>query len=288
MLWLCALTAAATRVHLSRPSEAQMDEFAASLAGRRHNHGFVGVCSAAPGAEGLDLRVIRQRVHLGTGRQCWRRARRRLLEWQMHEGSSWSAIRVHEPSGGLVTLSAMPHPRAPLVWVTNPFRARVGSCYADHAPTLGASAITPQAGQPAARGLTGQRGAPADAADWRPRIPPPCRLRCRVVQRAEPGGGQGGGLGGGQGGGRGGGGRRTVQAGYATLEGHLIAGEERMSVSLHPTGEVTFEVVSYSRGAGPLGRILFVGLEPAQRRFFREQCRCMQAACCATGDAPPY
>ena len=65
---------------------------------------------------------------------------------------------------------------------------------------------------------------------------------------------------------------------YATLERHLLAGEERMRVSIHPrTGRVEFTVLSLSRGSGPLGKLLFPLLAPAQRRFFDEQVRCMRA-----------
>jgi uncharacterized protein (UPF0548 family) len=117
----------------------------------------------------------------------------------MHEGSPWSAVHTH-PTGTLVTLAAMPHPRLRLFWVLNP-----------------------------------------------------CRVVCRVD------------------------GRREASVGYATLEGHLIAGEERMSVRCGPSG-VTFELLSLSRGAGPVGKLLFFALGRTQDRFFTEQCRCMQAA----------
>jgi len=148
------------------------------------------------------LRLIRRSVRLGHGDRCWSRARALLLDWQMHTGSSWSAIHVH-PSGGLVTLAALPHARLPLLWVTNP---------------------------------------------------------CRVVRQRTADQ------------------RRVVSVGYATLEGHLIAGEERMSVTRDSSGDVNFEVVSYSRGCGLLGSLLFFGLEQTQRRFFAEQCRCMRDA----------
>ena len=71
--------------------------------------------------------------------------------------------------------------------------------------------------------------------------------------------------------------RRSAVA-YATLQGHLIAGTERMAVEWHADGSVEFAVVSLSRGAGPLGRLLFVGLARTQQRFFRDQLVCMKRA----------
>ncbi|KAL1510405.1 hypothetical protein AB1Y20_006713 [Prymnesium parvum] len=70
--------------------------------------------------------------------------------------------------------------------------------------------------------------------------------------------------------------RRGVAVSYATLEKHLIAGEERMSIYWATSGEVLFEVRSLSRGSGFLGRILFPFIFPSQRRFFEEQARCMR------------
>jgi uncharacterized protein (UPF0548 family) len=69
---------------------------------------------------------------------------------------------------------------------------------------------------------------------------------------------------------------RTSAVSYATLERHLIAGEERMSVVWKADDTVIFQVVSLSRGAGWLGRLLFPWLGPEQRRFFEEQARCMR------------
>jgi uncharacterized protein (UPF0548 family) len=70
--------------------------------------------------------------------------------------------------------------------------------------------------------------------------------------------------------------RRRASVAYATLAGHLIAGTERMEVEWRGDGTVEFTVLSLSRGAGPLGRLLFVGLARTQRRFFRDQLACMQ------------
>ena len=71
--------------------------------------------------------------------------------------------------------------------------------------------------------------------------------------------------------------RRSTAVGYATTRGHLIAGCEIMTVRLAHDGVVSFETLSRSRGAGPVGRAIFGLLAPAQHRFFAEQCRCMRA-----------
>ena len=63
---------------------------------------------------------------------------------------------------------------------------------------------------------------------------------------------------------------------YSTLEQHLLAGEERMSVRKDTAGDVRFEVLSVSRGAGLLGRLVFPLLARTQQRFFDEQCKCMK------------
>ena len=70
--------------------------------------------------------------------------------------------------------------------------------------------------------------------------------------------------------------RSSASVGYATCQGHMIAGSEHMSVRLRKDGTVHFEIISASRGAGPLGKIIFPMLAPAQTRFFREQLRCMK------------
>jgi uncharacterized protein (UPF0548 family) len=71
---------------------------------------------------------------------------------------------------------------------------------------------------------------------------------------------------------------RSVAVAYATAQGHLLAGVEHMRVTQSVDGTVCFHVHSASRGAGLIGRALFPLLAPAQRRFFREQCRCMHEA----------
>jgi len=200
---LLAASTDATRLHRVRPSDESLTAFAASIADRAINHDIHLARAPASGTPARSLRVIAMRVPLGHGRACWRRARRRLLSWEMHEGSTWSAVLVEDPPGrSLVTLAALPSPRLPLLWVSNP---------------------------------------------------------CRAVRRRV--------------------GRRRCSVGYSTLSGHLLEGEEKMDVVWsRDTDEVAFEVVSHSRGAGPLGKLLFPALSSTQRRFFREQCRCMQRA----------
>ena len=61
---------------------------------------------------------------------------------------------------------------------------------------------------------------------------------------------------------------------YATLQGHLLSGEERISVGLHdfPSSKVEVEVLSYSRPTkGPLGKLVFPFIKPMQQRFFQDQ-----------------
>ena len=78
----------------------------------------------------------------------------------------------------------------------------------------------------------------------------------------------------------GGGARPMVsQVAYSTLEGHLIAGEERFRVVLDThSGSVTFEALSFTRGAGWLGRVAMPLIRPLQHNFFRETGRAMLAA----------
>jgi uncharacterized protein (UPF0548 family) len=74
--------------------------------------------------------------------------------------------------------------------------------------------------------------------------------------------------------------RRADARGYATTRGHLLAGCEIMTVRQSSTdSSVHFEVHSASRGCGPIGRLLFPFLAPAQHRYFRDQVRCMRLLC---------
>lgn len=65
-----------------------------------------------------------------------------------------------------------------------------------------------------------------------------------------------------------------TEIGYSTLQGHLIAGEERFRVSFvsnglgQSDGAVIFEVCSYSKGSGLLGSSVLPLIRPLQSRFF--------------------
>ncbi len=79
---------------------------------------------------------------------------------------------------------------------------------------------------------------------------------------------------------------------FATLEGHLIAGEEAMRVYTERASrdntidipmvasrdKVFFEVASYSKGSGLLGRLCMPLIRPLQRRFLADCCNAMCSA----------
>jgi uncharacterized protein (UPF0548 family) len=69
---------------------------------------------------------------------------------------------------------------------------------------------------------------------------------------------------------------------YATLQGHLLAGEERVSVILRDNNDVDVEVVSFSRSAPSLnGRIVWPFIGSMQRQFFlKEMEHLMRVAKC--------
>ena len=160
------------------------------IASRPFNHGFM---PGGPAAES-NLRIIEFAGVVGHGRACYRRACKRLLSWQMHEGSELTGIWTDGNSVVTYTLLSLGR-----LWVVNP-----------------------------------------------------CRQLTMMLA-----------------------GPRMTSIGYATTRGHLIAGCERMSVRHCPDGSVRFEVHSASRGSGLLGRAIFPFLVPAQKRFFKEQVRCM-------------
>ena len=172
------------------PTPAALYRYACRTAphSREINHNFADCPLDADTA-----RVIRITGSLGNGKQCYRRAKKMLLEWRMHEGSDTTGV-MHTANGAVVTWSRM----LPGLLVFNPCR--------ELAPMVG---------------------------------------------------------------------RRHATVAYATTRGHLLAGTERMSVRWDLNGEVCFELLSVSRGAG-VGRFLFPFLAPAQHRFFKEQLRCMQ------------
>ena len=73
------------------------------------------------------------------------------------------------------------------------------------------------------------------------------------------------------------------QACFTAVEGHLIAGEERFRV-IHslPSDEVEFELFSFTKGNGLLGRVAMVLIRPLQRRFFQDIISSMLKQCAAT------
>ena len=83
---------------------------------------------------------------------------------------------------------------------------------------------------------------------------------------------------------------RHTRVGYATLQGHLIAGAETMEIRQQGC-DVFFELVSISRGSGPLGRIIFPFIRRTQLKFFQEQASTMLGLCSERNDvsmdAPP-
>ena len=183
------------RLSGSPPCSATIESYA-SVAGlpRAFNHGFM------PGGKRPEskLRHFRYSGELGSGRATYRRARKSLLDWRMHDGSESTGI-WHD--GDIVVTWAR---LLPGIFVLNP-------CAALRLPSA----------------------------------------------------------------------RSETSVGYATTAGHLIAGHERMTVRRRRDGSVTFEVESYSRGAGWLGRAIFPLLASSQQRYFGEQVRCMQALAAA-------
>ena len=68
--------------------------------------------------------------------------------------------------------------------------------------------------------------------------------------------------------------------GYGTLPEYPISGEERFSVAFWPeTGDVTFEIFSFSRAATHLTKLGRPLLRQAQRRFSIDSTAVMRAAC---------
>mmetsp|Transcript_12396 Transcript_12396/g.18588 ORF Transcript_12396/g.18588 Transcript_12396/m.18588 type:complete len:88 (+) Transcript_12396:2-265(+) len=72
--------------------------------------------------------------------------------------------------------------------------------------------------------------------------------------------------------------RRTIpnnivsSASYATLDGHLLAGEERVSVILRGNDAVDVDIVSFSRSAPSInGRIVWPFIGRMQKQFFLKE-----------------
>lgn len=73
-------------------------------------------------------------------------------------------------------------------------------------------------------------------------------------------------------------GKCISQLAFSTLDGHLLAGEEKFRVVLcERSGEVAFEMYSFSRPANLLGLIALPYVRWVQGRFFREQATSMKA-----------
>ena len=64
---------------------------------------------------------------------------------------------------------------------------------------------------------------------------------------------------------------------YSTLRGHLIAGEESLRVFLAHSGQVDFEVISYSKGCGIMGWLMMPLIRPLQRKFLLDHADAMTA-----------
>lgn len=64
--------------------------------------------------------------------------------------------------------------------------------------------------------------------------------------------------------------KKYSQICYSTLQGHLMAGEERFRVTLDANDDVHFELFSYARGAGVLGKLCMPLIKPLQYYFFKD------------------
>ncbi len=62
---------------------------------------------------------------------------------------------------------------------------------------------------------------------------------------------------------------------FATLRGHLIAGEERFRVRKEANNDVFFDMDSFSKGAG-LGVVAMPFIRQIQRQFFVDQSLAMR------------
>lgn len=60
------------------------------------------------------------------------------------------------------------------------------------------------------------------------------------------------------------------QIAYSTVVGHLISGEERFRVILADNDQVIFDIYSFTKGAGGLGKLVMPFIRPIQRSFFRD------------------
>ncbi|XP_020200111.1 UPF0548 protein At2g17695 [Aegilops tauschii subsp. strangulata] len=82
-----------------------------------------------------------------------------------------------------------------------------------------------------------------------------------------------------------GGGGGVFAFGSGTLQGHLLAGEERFSVEVDAEERVWYEVVSFSKPAHPLSALCYPYVRLRQRHFARESGKAVLrhvAAACST------
>ena len=74
---------------------------------------------------------------------------------------------------------------------------------------------------------------------------------------------------------------------YATLKGHWIRGEERVTVALRDDGNVDVEILSYSKpGNTIMGKLVWPFIGPRQSSFFRQQLEAIENVALPTGDVP--
>ena len=67
---------------------------------------------------------------------------------------------------------------------------------------------------------------------------------------------------------------------YGTLSGHVECGEERFTVRFDPvTGEVTYEILAFSRPAILLSKLAYRWVRRVQRRFVASSAEALSRAC---------
>mmetsp|Transcript_33021 Transcript_33021/g.43466 ORF Transcript_33021/g.43466 Transcript_33021/m.43466 type:complete len:252 (-) Transcript_33021:401-1156(-) len=68
--------------------------------------------------------------------------------------------------------------------------------------------------------------------------------------------------------------------GYSTIQGHLLSGEESFQVEWDKEDDsVWYDMLSFSRGSGPLGTVIVPFVRPIQRKFFKQQIDIMKSIC---------
>jgi uncharacterized protein (UPF0548 family) len=103
------------RVSREPPCDSTLRCYAATRAvsARPFNHGFL----PNGGRPEERLRILELRTRLGSGEFCFRRARKLLLAWDVHSGSSRTGIWT-DNEGAVVTWAQL----VPGLWVLNPCR----------------------------------------------------------------------------------------------------------------------------------------------------------------------